>query len=233
MGPQSQLHHWRKRAQSLDCFQPDRAEYKEQPVAQRRNTHTPPKKKKKQKTKPFYTSGNKILCGWERWRHCCFLTLESPCLWRKTEWENEATPTARLCFSKNSSMSVGSQGVHSSGFGALHCGILGRADSCVAPSACLAVWLGDSINMSSHKTLVRVSLNVCVRRMSVYVGRVTPCLRSRVQSISSLPFSPPYQTLNNSSHNTPYCIRTFPPLFFCRNFCTGIQHSTRSIYRVY
>lgn len=56
----------------------------------------------------------------------------------------------------------------------------------------LPAWLGDSINMSSHKTLVRVSLNVCVRRMSVHVGRVTPCLRSRVQSISSLPFSPPY-----------------------------------------
>lgn len=59
MGPQSQLHHWRKRAQSLDCFQPDRAEYKEQPVAQRRNTHTPPKKKKNRRQNHFTHQGIK------------------------------------------------------------------------------------------------------------------------------------------------------------------------------
>lgn len=82
-------------------------------------------------------------------------------------------------------------------------GILGRADSCVAQSPCLSVWVTPlTCPYTRRPEFVCVSECVCSVSVCVYTECATPCLKSTVRPIPPLPFSASYQSLNNSSHNS-------------------------------
>lgn len=69
-GPQGRPHHRRKRAPTPDYFQPDGSQHRGEVGSWKENTLP--------KNTLLHTEES-------RWRHCCFLTPEFPCFWRKRE----------------------------------------------------------------------------------------------------------------------------------------------------
>lgn len=78
-----------------------------------------------------------------------------------------------------------------------------------SPPACLSVWV-TPLTHPHIRCPAFVSVSECVC--------ATLSLKSTAHSAS-----PPYQSLNNSSHNALYYFQTFPPLFSCHCLYTKIQ----------
>lgn len=168
-GPQSRPHHWRKSHWTISS-QTDQSTGEKS--AARRRTHS-------QKIH-FYTLRNKdwgIVISWP-WN--------SPAFGWKVNGKRRRHPRRRCVFSKNSNMSVWSQGGYSCGLGLFLSWKSGQSRLLCGPVS-LPVCLGDSINTSSHKAPSNcVFVSECVCCACVCVICATPCLKSTVQPISPL-----------------------------------------------
>lgn len=127
-----------------------------------------------------------MLCSSERWRLCYFLTLESPCLRGRTR-------SIDVLFLRSSNSLVSGR----SFFWAWCVFMVGIWAEQTPVWPCLPFCLtGVTPPASPHTRRPAFNVCVCVNVCSdvfVYIGCVTPCFKSIVQAISSLPGSHPYQ----------------------------------------